>query len=360
MYYKFFSVVLFSLLIVTGCEKKEDKIVTKPKVKIVKILNISDSEIFSESYTYPAQVEAFQDATMAFEVSGKIVKFNFDEGEKVKKGSVIAELDGSIYKANYNQVNANYKQAKSDYKRYEKLYKSKSVAKIDLEKQKQNLDVTRALFQVAKKNLEETKLIAEFDGVMAKKMVNDFERVTVKQPIIRLQDNSSFKIKFFVPENDILKLKGELTPSHISKIVDFYVTFGNDKNKKYDASLLDISTTAEEITRTFEATLQMKSQKDVTILPGMTAQVKAVVKVHREKNIFIPYKALFTDEKKSSYIWIIDEKNKVHKKQIKIGDVSGDSVEVLSGLDKTSKVVTSGIRFLEENDEVTEYRKIGN
>ncbi|RXJ67689.1 hypothetical protein CRV08_09980 [Halarcobacter ebronensis] len=346
---------LISILIFTGClDKKEEKI-EKEKVKVVKILNLSDSKNIEKSFEYPAQIEAFQDTVMAFEVNGKIVDFYYKEGQNVKKGSVIAKLDDELYKANYDSAKADYIKANKDYERYKKLYEDKYISKTDYEKQKQNNDVTKAALQVAKKNLEETKLIAEFDGVMAKKLVDDFARITAKQAIVRLQDNSSYKVKFFIPESDIFQFKGDLSPEYISSLVKFYVTLGN---KKYEAKLMDISTTAEKVTRTFETTLQMDHQNGVTILPGMTAQVEAVLKESKNNRIFVPYKALFSDESKNDYIWMVNKDNKVEKQKIKIGEVSGDSVEVLEGLNNVSRIVISGVRFLKANDEVKEYEKL--
>lgn len=356
-----FKTLVISILAITlfsGCINTEDEVEEKPKIKLVKILDLKNSGNFSRSFSYPSEVYAFQDSSLAFEVNGKIVKFYYQEGQKVKKGAVIAKLDDAIYKANYNAARANYNQAITDYKRYKKLYESRSVAKVLFEKQNQNLQLTKAAIQVAKKNLEETKLLAEFDGIMAKKMVNDYARVTAKQAIVRLQDNSSYKIKFFVPESDIQQVKGELSPKNISTIVDFYITLGSD-NKKYEAKLIDISTTAESVTRTFEATLQMKLQENVTILPGMTAQVLAIEKANHKRRVFIPYKAVFTDETRSSFIWAVNNDNRVYKQEVKIGKISGESVEVLSGIEGVLKIVTSGIRFLEANDEVKVYEKIG-
>ena len=232
MIFKTLFICTLSMLLFTACTSEDKNIEEKTSVKTVKIFDLKNSGNFSKSFSFPAEIYAFQDTTMAFELNGKIVEFYYKEGEKVKKGSVIAKLDDTIYKANYNASKANYNQAYDDYKRYEKLLKSKSVAQIEFEKKRQNLQVTKAQMQVAKKNLEETKLIAEFDGVLAKKMIEDFARVTAKQAIVRLQDNSSYKIKFFVPENDIQMLKGEISTNHISSLIDFYVTFANDENKK--------------------------------------------------------------------------------------------------------------------------------
>ena len=359
MIFKTLLICTISMLLFTACTNEDEKIEKKSSVKTVKIFNLKNSENFTRSFSFPAEIYAFQDTTMAFEVNGKIVKFYYKEGQRLKKGSVIAKLDDAIYKANYNAARANYNQALLDYKRYEKLLKSKSVAQIEFEKRRQNLQVSKANIEVAKKNLAETKLIAEFDGIMAKKMVDDFARITAKQAIVRLQDNSSYKIKFFVPENDIQMLKGEVSTNHISSLIDFYVTFANDKNKKYNAKLIDISTTAQKVTRTFEATLQMQIQDDMTILPGMTAEVKAIVKQQEKKRVFIPYNSVFTDDSKKSFVWAVNHENRVYKQELKLGELSGDSIEVISGIDGISKIVTSGLRFLQSNDEVKEYEKIG-
>ena len=363
MCYKQISMILLlivSVITLTGCETKEEIIEEKSGAKVVKVLNLSESKEEENSFSYPAEVFAFQDVTMAFELNGKITDFYYKEGQKIVKDSVIAKLDDTIYKANYDAAQANYNQAKIDYERYSQLYNSKSVSKSDLDRKKQTLDVTKANMKIAKKNLEETELIAEFDGVVAKKMVDDFARITAKQPIVSLQDTSSYKIKFYVPENDIQLLKGEFSTAHISKLVDFFITFGNEHQVRYTAELLDISTTAEKTTRTFETTVRMKHQDTITILPGMTAQVTVVVRDGLEKRVFIPFHAVFTDQSKKSFVWGIDKNNKVFKQEVILGALSNSSVEIVDGVDNVSKIVTSGVRFLEPNDEVKEYEKIGN
>lgn len=354
---KIIAFVFLSIFII-GCGEKKEEHLEEKFPKVVKIYNLEEAGSYKISFEYPAQIEAFQDSTLAFELSGKIVEFNYKEGQKVKKGSLIAKLDDEIYIADYNRAKANYTQALHDYKRYKKLFSSRSVAKVELEKQKQNLDINKAAFQIAKKNLEETKLIAEFDGVLAKKLIDDYERVTAKQPIARLQDNSFYKVNFFVPETDILKLDGKLTLEFISTVVDFYVYLLNI-DKKIDAKLIDISTTAEEVTRTYEASLQITPPKNLTILPGMTAKVRVIAKNKGKNSMYIPYKAIFTDDSNFSYVWKIDKNNRVQKVKVELGKLHDDSVEILNGLENVSKIVLSGIRFLNENDEVKEYEKVG-
>lgn len=358
MFYKIVSITGI-LLLFTGCFEEEKVVEEKVKIKTVKIIDLNNVSGLRKSHSYPALIHSLQDSTMAFEVSGKITKFYYEEGDFVKKGSVVAKLDDTIYKANYNAALSDLKQSQIDYKRYKSLFATKSIAKRDLEKVKQELDLNRANFNIAKKRLEDAKLVAEFDGVMAKKLVNDFERITEKQPVIRLQDNSAYKVKFSVPENDILQSNQKLNKESIMKKLKFFVNVGNT-DKKITAKFFDITTTAEEVSRTFEVTLKIDKQENQNILPGMTANV-SVTKVGKvDTTIFVPINALFTDESRNAFVWTVDDKNIVHKQSVKTGNMLKDSIEIKEGLIKSSKVVTSGVRFLNENDKVKVYKKIGN
>lgn len=358
MFYKLISIIGIVFLL-SACVEKEKELKEEKKIKVVKVLDLNKTDKFKNTYIYPALVYSLQDSSMAFEVSGKITKFYFKEGEFVKKGSVIAELDDTIYKARYNSAYTNLKQSELDYKRYKKLYDTRSIAKRDLEGIKQTFDINKSKFNIEKKKLAETKLIAEFDGIMAKKLVNDFERITAKQVVVRLQDNSAYKIKFSAPENDILQIEEKINVENANKTVDFFVTVGKIKNK-IPAKFLDISTTAEEISRTFEVTLKIDLLKNKNILPGMTANVEVVKKNKKDQVLFIPLNALFSDSSKNSFVWTIDEKNKVHQQKVETGRLEKNSIEIKKGLSESLKIVTSGIRFLSENDEIKEYKKIGN
>lgn len=81
------NIILFlAIVILTGCSQEEEKIV-KEEAKVVKIFDLQKGTTTQEVFEYPAQIEAFQDTVMAFEVSGKIIEFYFSEGDRVKKGN---------------------------------------------------------------------------------------------------------------------------------------------------------------------------------------------------------------------------------------------------------------------------------
>jgi len=351
-------VVMVSFMF-NGCEDVEETTNKKDIVKAVKILDLSNNSNFSNSAEYPAQIHPFKNSELAFELSGKIVKFNFKVGDSLKKGDVVAQLDDTIYKSNLNASKANYEKALSDYKRYQKLYKSKTISIDKLEQVKQNLDVTKSNYEVAKKNFENTKLVAEFDGVLAQKYIEDFARITAKQKIASLQDNTKFKVKFYVPESDIVREKKKISFEEVNDIFDTCVCFGEENGLKYKAKLIDISREAEKVTRTYEATALFDNPGDVNIFAGMTAKIRMIEKNNVDSTIFIPLKAVFSDSSKNSFVWAINKDFKVYKKQIKTGRLEKDSIEVIGGLTNSDKIAISGVNLLKENQQVKSYKKIG-
>lgn len=351
--------ILFVSFFLIGCNETEQKN-NKPDIKIVKIQNLNSDMTVKNFFEYPAQIYPFRNTTMAFEVSGKIVKFNFNVGDYVKKGDIIAKLDNDIFRSNYDTAQTNFNQSKIDYIRYKQLLESKTISISQFEKVKQIYDLAKASFDIAKKNLENTKLIAEFDGIIATKYVDDFERIVEKQKIIELQDNSNYKVKFFIPENDIVQSNKKIRLKDVEKYFDIFVTILGNTDLKYKAKLLDLSTQSEKITRTYEATVLIKKPNNINILPGMTAKVKALKKMDNTIKIYIPFQSIMTNHTNNSFVWIVDQNNSVKKTEIQIGIVKGSLVEVKKGLSQNDKIVTSGIHFLQENDKVEEYQKLSN
>lgn len=353
---------LATLFFLSGCNS-ENKETKKPEIqtKIVKVLQLENKNSLDNWHEYPAQIFPYHNVNMAFELSGKIVEFNCKAGQRVTKGTLLAKLDDTIYKSNLQATHANYQKALTDYKRYEKLYTQNVIAKDEFERASQNLAVQKANYDIANKNLDNTKLIAEFDGIIAKKNVDDFARVTAKQSILILQDNSKYKVKFNIPESDILKSEKRKDLSDVAKNVDIIVTLGEDNSQEYKATLADISTLAQSVTRTYEITALIDNPKDKNVLPGMTAKVKTKLNsTHNTSEIFIPYKALFSDTSKGSFVWSVNDANKIHKKEVQTGRLESDLVQIVSGLHGDERIVTSGVHQLQVGDTIAVYKKIGN
>jgi len=354
-------VALTVVLLVTfsGCQS-EDKtsqtVENKPIERVVKILDLNSTKRFKKWFDYPAEISPYRNSIMAFELSGKIVRFKYNVGDRVKKGSLIAQIDDSIYRSNLKSAKAKYKKSILDFDRYQKLYNNRTVSKSRFEQIEQTKDIAESNYRIAQKNIENTKLIAEFSGVIAKKYVDDFARVTAKERVVTLQDNSKYKVTFFVPESDMISAKGT-DIDEISKLINLYVRVGTSKNI-YEAELYDASTEAESTTRTYEITAVIDNPKDANILPGMSANIRIEVKGSKKRDLFIPSQAIFGDSANRSFVWVVDSKSRVKEREIKLGRFDSNSIEIKSGLRGDERVVLSGVKILKSGDLIKEYREL--
>ena len=163
---------------ITGCE--EQPVSTEPVVRPVKIMVI-EGQTASNIFEYPGKVSPSQESYMAFEVEGRITSFPVKEGQRVRKGNILAKLDPRDYEARYAAELARLRQAKAEYRRYAALYESRNTSLSELQIKQRLFEVQKAVVRVAQKALNDTKLVAPFSGRIAKKLVKDFQNVQAKK-----------------------------------------------------------------------------------------------------------------------------------------------------------------------------------
>ena len=114
----YFTLLLASSFLLAACEKPVEtfKAVSRP----VKTIVIAGQTV-NDTRTFPAEVDAIQKADISFRVSGKIQKILVREGDEVKKGQILAELDPTDFKITLNDRQASYSTAKANFDRAKEL-----------------------------------------------------------------------------------------------------------------------------------------------------------------------------------------------------------------------------------------------
>jgi RND family efflux transporter MFP subunit len=190
--------------------------------------------------------------------------------------------------------------------------------------------------------------------VVARKLVEDFENVVAKQPILILQDDTRFKIRVTVPEQDLAGGRPEFPDfAEITQRIQPRVTVTSLPDSEFSATLYELALTADPVTRTFDATFLMDAPQQTRVLPGMTAKVTINSGQIGGVGISIPGVAVWADEAETSYVWKLDPgSNQVHRTAVQVGGLSGRNIEILSGLGKGDTVVTSGVHVIAEGQVV--------
>jgi len=339
-------------LLVTACG--EEPVEQAPVVRPVKIMTIGDTGA-AQTRELPGTVRAVQNADMAFEVSGRITEFLVLEGQEVTKGSELARLDPRDYQASLDQATASYRKAQADLQRSLRIYKEDpgaiSTSKIDTDRKA--VEVAEASARKAEKAVEDTVLRAPFDGLLARRLVEDFQNVKAKEPVLVLQDISQLEIEVGVPERDISRGQRS-TPEEVTQRVKPEVEISSLPGRKFPAAVKEAATAADPVTRTFQVRLTFAPPEDAQILPGMTARITYTVA--RDDALKLPSQATFADETGKAHVWVVDAKAMtVQRRPVKLGTLAGDEVEILEGLKAGDLVALSGVSQLREGVQVRRY-----
>jgi RND family efflux transporter MFP subunit len=331
-----------------GEEAVEPEAVARP-IK-VHTIGKADAEARRE---YPGSIRAYQHADMGFEVAGRVEEFYVTEGDEVVQGEVLARLDARDYEAQLKASKAHLRKAEADLRRSKNIYKEDpgAISTETIDTHQRALDVAKADLAVSQKAYEDTKLRAPFSGRMARKLVEDFQNVQAKEPVLILQDTSTLEIEINVPERDVAQ-----GPPHIieedmgerNERVDPEIIVSALPHLKFPGWIKEFASAADPVTRTFSVKLNFKNPGNVNILPGMTARVQ--VTVNPERAWSVPVSAAVADDTGKAFVWKVDPRSMaVSRAPVELGDLVDDRVRITSGLEDGDMVAISGVNQLRDD-----------
>ncbi len=333
-------------LAVAACNEQvaEQETVIRP----VKVHTIGKADA-SARREYPGSVRAFQHADMGFEVGGRIEEFYVREGDDVVQGEVLARLDPRDYEANLKASQANLRKAESDLRRSNNIYKEDpgAISTETIDTHQRAVDVAKANLAISQKAVDDTKLRAPFTGRMARKLVEDFQNVLAKEPVLILQDTSTLEIEINVPERDVAEAPIDRQRQTLQNRTEPEVIVSALPDRKFPAWIKEFASAADPVTRTFSAKLNFKNPGDVNILPGMTARVQITVDPGRAWSV--PVSAALASDSGKPFVWKVDpESMAVSRAPVELGDMLDERVRITSGLDEGDVVAISGVNELRD------------
>jgi membrane fusion protein, multidrug efflux system len=296
----------------------------------------------------PEEVNVLQAEVLAAQARFQEAKQQFERYQDLWRKRVIS-------KSEYDRQESAYNVAKAQLNTTEQnLQKGKIGARQeDIEAMISNIKGLQAQLEAAQDALNDTYLKAPFAGVVAKKLVENYQHIQAKEPILIFQDISKLDLVINIPEQFVVHAK---KPEHYKTVAVFDAVPG----REFPLEIKEYSTEADPKTQTYRAVLTMPAPdpEDVRILPGMTTTVIATEKQMKTstipRSVFLaPVNAVFADELDKKYIWIVEpEGMTVEKREVKVGDLIGESIRVIEGVKKGERIVTAGVHFLQPGQKI--------
>ena len=348
---KKYILVFLLIFLFTAC-KKEAK---EEMIRAVKIQEINSMQDENFNVEFPAQISPSQKTVLAFKYAGKIKSINFESGDFVKKGQVIAVIDDTDYKVNLDAFSKKYEAAKAvaqnaeqQFARAETLYRGDALAKKDYDNALMQRNVAISTFkeasaglQNARNTLNDTKIVAPYDGYIDKKVVDVGTVVPEGGPVVSFISNEITDISVNASVRDIEYIKNAENISFKDSTSD----------KIYVLKIKSVAQNPDSINLTYPVifTFSELSEND-KFLSGQTGTVTIVVKNKGKEEILIPINAVFEDKGSNVYLF---KDGKAIKTPIELGELrETDKISVVKGLKTGDKVIIAGVSKLADGDKV--------
>lgn len=315
------------------------------------------SQHIKREHRYPGVVGASQKSALSFRVGGPLVKLNFVLGQPIAKGTLLMQVDPRDYEDKIRSLEAQLKGAQAillnsnqDYKRASDLHKEKVIPQSNYDRAEglkkaalAAVDTLQAQLQIERHSLEDTSLLAPYDGRVAAQFSENHEMINPGQVVVQFHNIQKLEIVVNIPENEIIQYG--INSDKIAQI-----SFPAIPAKKYKADLKEWSSVADPVTRTYAATYEFDAPSDINVLPGMSAEV-VLTSISAKAVLTLPAAALAYDATGHSTLWIYDQHNSnATQRIVETGAFIGiDRIVILSGITEEEQIVVNGSRLINKH-----------
>ncbi len=294
--------------------------------------------------------------------------------DAMKKGARREDLRS--LQAKVEAAGAQAKEASAQFNRFKRLYEAQAVSQAEFDRYRTARDVASSALRAAREELKkarrgarpeeiramkakissleakektaasalkDTDLLAPFDGVVAKRMVDNYQFITARQPVLILQNSTLAQIVVDVPESVI---------RYRSHQLNIYATFDSASGRSFPLRLVEFASEPDPETQTYRVTLAMTSKPDFAVLPGMTVQVTGEVEdmIKGASMFSIPVEALLSSDRGAS-VWIVVDGHAVSR-SVTVKSLGDGCVQVRGDLKSGDRLVTAGVHVLSEDQKV--------
>lgn len=342
------TLLLPVIFVMSACGKSEPP---PEPIRPVKVWQVG-MQSSASGFELPGEVRARRENPLAFRVGGKVVECRADLGATVKRGQVLARLEGEDYRlvsqsgaASVAELKSTAVFADAELARYRTLREKGFVSAAVLDQKKAAADAARAKLEAMQstnamqnRQLGYTDLAADSDGVLTAADCNPGQVVAVGQPVFRLAQGAQREIEVHVPESQVTHLKG----------ASYSVGLNATPEKLYRGTLRELAAAADPATRTYAARIVLEAP-DAALRLGMSASVQVSGK--GDKALRLPLSAV-TGRDGQPKVWKLDKSSTVHGVAVTLGEIEGNEVRVAGGLAQGDQIVVAGANLLREGQVV--------
>ena len=335
------NILIFLIIILcAGCKNREVKSISSEVVR-VRLVGVTIEEISIPVHSTGLLVSS-EEMKLSFKTGGIIAGINVREGNRVKKGDLLASLNLSEIRAGVDQAKNGYDKSLRDYTRMENLYRDSSISLEKKENAATALNMAKATLDVSQFNLTHSKIVAPENGIILKQFVRQNELVSSGYPVFLFGSSGKYwKVKSGLSDKDVIKVnQGD------SAVISFDAYPGI----KFPAVVDQIGEMSNPYTGTYETELLLKGSY-YRLASGFVAGVD-IFPVSKKSFSMVPVGSIVEADGQKGYIFILTNEMTVKKIRIDIEALVGAMAAVKGFPAGSSEVVSEGAAYLKDGMKV--------
>lgn len=360
-----YAVVAAVPVLLAGCGEKKHSPQTGTAAVTAVVKGTTTETVTSakipETIEVMGTVRARTSAVVSARIPGTINVLRVREGERVKKGQVLLQLDAQENQANaaaayagideaqrgLDEMLSRKKLADTTFERYQKLFNEQAISRHEFDVKQSERDLAQQGVARAEARLRQaregsraatavsdyTRIVAPISGIITSRQADLGATVFPAQPLMTIEDEGSYQLELAIPES---------LAATVTKGAPVQVSL-DSVGQSFTAQIMELVPAADPGSRTFTAKINLNQKGLKSGLFG-----RGLISLGSSVNALLVSRKAIVERGALTSLWVVDKDAIARMRLVKTGKIQGDKIEILSGLTDGERVLVGGIEKITE------------
>jgi RND family efflux transporter MFP subunit len=285
---------------------------------------------------------------LAFKVGGVIKHLAVSEGEPVRKGQKLAEIEQTEVDAQVEQARQACEKANRDVARGARLYADKVISLEQLQDLRTQAAMAEAALNSARFNWSYAAIVAPRDGTVLRRLAEEREVVAAGVPVLVLgAQDSGFVVRTGLADREIVQVRiGDAVHVRLDAFPD----------AKLDGKVTEIASAADRASGMFGIEVAVARRSELPLKSGLVAKLTIVpASASNGSRVYVPIGAIVEGDGRNARLFVLDQ-DRARSRDIEVAFIEGSIVALASGVDVGEQVITDGALYLEDGERVAIFK----
>lgn len=280
---------------------------------------------------------------LSFKVGGIIKHIDVREGERVRKGQRLAEIELAEVNAQLEQARQAHEKARRDAERGERLYADQVISLEQLQDLRTQMAVTEAALKSVRFNSSYASIIAPRDGTVLRRLAEERELVTAGNPVIVLgAQDRGFVVRIGLADREIVQMKlGDSAEVRLDALPDASIL----------GKVTQLASGADQASGMFMVEVALEAG-NLPLKSGLVAKVTITpATANSGSRVYVPIASIVEGVGHRASVFVLDN-DRVRRRDVEVAFIENDTVALASGIESGEQIVTDGALYLEDGERV--------